>query len=87
MLLTKEKIMTESDVTVQFQSHVLGREAGERATFARTPLVDGLIANGHARVIAEHTVEPVPEPVEESKRRGPRKTEPEPVSPEDPVDG
>ena len=88
MLLTKEKIMTDTDVTLQFQSHVLGREAGETATFARTPLVDGLIANGHARVIAERPVEPAPapEPAEEPKRRGPRKTDPDPA-PEDPADG
>ncbi|WP_238220415.1 hypothetical protein [Tsukamurella pulmonis] len=82
--------MTDTDVTVEFLSHVLGREAGETATFARTPLVDGLIANGHARVVAERTVEPaptVPEQAEEPKRRAPRKTEPEPPFAEDPTDG
>ena len=92
MLLTKEKNMsTDSDVTVRFLSNVLGREAGETATFARTPLVDGLIANGHVKVLDERVVPPeaLPEPesAEDPKRRGPRKTDPDPAPQGDPADG
>lgn len=85
LLTTKEKIM-DTDVTLRFVSNTAGHEVGDVVTWARTEFVDGLIKNGHVRVVAERPapVDPVEPPADELKpRRGPRKPEPD----TEPADG
>lgn len=81
--------MSDTDVTVRFLSNTAGHEVGEVVTWARTEFVDGLIANGHVRVVGETPVGPVAEPPadELKSRRSPRKPEPDPMPvPETPAD-